>query len=186
MTRRVRYAVGMSLDGFIADEAGGTSWLVSDPGADSQAFFATVDTVLLGRATYEVMLRHGVRSYPGLRTYVFSSTLRAADYPEVTVVDADAAGGVVAALRAEPGTRDIWLSGGGRLCRSLMELDLVDTVELGVSPLLLGRPGVPLLSLDSTEQLPGHVRLDLTRSVALPSGMLLLDYAVRPRGARPA
>ena len=183
MSRRVRYAVGMSLDGFIADEAGGTSWLVADPGADSQGFLATVDTVLLGRATYEVMRRHGMRSYPGLRTYVFSSTLRAADYPEVTVVDAAAASGVVAALRDESAARDIWLSGGGRLCRSLMGAGLVDTVELGVSPILLGRLGVPLLSFDAAVPLPDHVRLDLTRSVSLPSGMLLLDYTVRVGGS---
>jgi dihydrofolate reductase len=166
----------MSLDGYIADERGATSWLVSDPGVDSRAFLSAVDTVLVGRATYEVVLGHGLRSYPGLRTYVFSRTLRPADYPEVTVV-ANGAAAVVAALRAEPGPKDIWLGGGGILCGHLLAAGLVDTVEVGVSPLLLGRPGVPLLA--ALPPLPATVRLDLTRSEAMPSGLVVLEYAVR-------
>src|SRR6478672_11228600 len=100
--RRVRYGVGMSLDGFIADARDGMEWMIGDPGYDSKPFFASIDTVLVGRRSYEVMLRQGVRSYPGLRTFVFSRTLLASDYPEVTMV-ADDAPGVVAALRAAGG-----------------------------------------------------------------------------------
>jgi dihydrofolate reductase len=44
-------------------------------------------------------------------------------------------------MRAEPG-KDIWLFGGGLLFRSLLEARLVDTVEVGVMPVLLGG-GVP-------------------------------------------
>ena len=54
--RRVRYGVGMSLDGFIADAWGGTGFLVSDPTYDSAPFFASIDTVLMGRVTYEAGL----------------------------------------------------------------------------------------------------------------------------------
>ena len=71
--RRVRYGVGMSLDGFIADGGDGTSWMIGDPSYDSKPFFASIDTVLVGRRSYEVMLRQRTRSYPGLRTFVFSS-----------------------------------------------------------------------------------------------------------------
>jgi dihydrofolate reductase len=80
--RRVRYGVGMSLDGFIADSDDGMSWMIGDPGYDSKPFFASIDTVLIGRRSYEVMLRHGARTYPGLHTYVFSRTLKPTDYPE--------------------------------------------------------------------------------------------------------
>ena len=65
----------------------------------------------------------------GLRTYVCSRTLRPADYPEVTVV-ADGAADVVAALRAEPGEKDVWLGGGASLFRSLVAAGVVDTVEV--------------------------------------------------------
>src|SRR5262245_22804161 len=100
--RRVRYGVGMSLDGFIADAADGTSWMTSDRSYDARPFVASIDTVLVGRRSYEVMLGHGARAYPGLRTYVFSRSLAPADHPEVTLVGGGAAA-VVRALRESPG-----------------------------------------------------------------------------------
>jgi dihydrofolate reductase len=172
--RRVRYGVGMSLDGFIADARDGTGWMTGDPGYDSKPFFASVDAVLVGRRSYEVMLRGGMRSYPGLRTYVFSRTLKPLEYPEVTVV-ADDGRAVVADLRAGSG-KDIWLCGGGVLFRSLLEADLVDTVELGVSPMLLGQ-GRPLLPTRAESR-----RLKLTHHEAFPSGLLVLHYDVDRSG----
>jgi dihydrofolate reductase len=169
MTRRVRYGVGMSLDGFVADVHDGTGWMTGDPSYDSRPFFASIDTVLVGRRSYEVMLRHRVRSYPGLRTYVFSRTLKAADYPEVTMLADGVA--TVRELRSGSG-KDIWLSGGGELFRSLLAADLVDTVEVGVSPILLGQ-GRPLLPSPGRTQ-----KLQLTYEQSFPSGLLVLYYDV--------
>jgi dihydrofolate reductase len=107
---------------------------------------------------------------PKMRTYVFSSTLSAEDHADVTIVTDAAA--TVAALRAEEG-KDIWLMGGGVLFRSLIEADLVDTVEIGVVPILLGQ-GIPLLPT-----LPRSVKLELTDSQIYPSGIAMLRYAVR-------
>ena len=166
--RRVRYAVGMSLDGFIADAEDGTSWMTHDRAYDARPFFASIDTVLVGRRSFEVMLRHGQRSYPGLRTIVFSRTLTARDHPEVTIVSGGAAS-AVRALREAPG-RDIWLSGGGVLFASLLEAGVVDTVELGVCPILLGS-GKAFLPTGVASR-----RLALTHQQALPSGLLLLSY----------
>lgn len=160
----------MSLDGFIADAHDGTGWMIGDPAYDSAPFFASIDTVLLGRRSYQVMVSQGARSYPGLRTYVFSRTLAASDYPEVTIVS-DQGGSVVAALRAESG-RDIWLSGGGELFRSLLDADLVDSVELGVFPILLGQ-GRPLLPSHSRSR-----RLTLAYHQIFPSGLVVLHYDV--------
>jgi dihydrofolate reductase len=177
MMRRVRYGVGISLDGYIAGPAGELDYLVSDPTYDQRAFFSAIDTVLMGRKTYEAARKHGAGGFPGLRAYVFSRTLRAADHPEVTVVASDAAA-VVAALRSEAEGKDIWLAGGGALLASLLAAGVVDTVEVGISPVLLGQPGVPLLA--PAPPLPVPVRLELTRSQAYPSGLLIAEYAVRP------
>jgi dihydrofolate reductase len=167
----------MSLDGFIADGEGGTEWLVADPTYDPGPFFASIDTVLMGRVTYEKAVRQGMRAYPNLRNVVFSRSLPPGDYPEVTVIATDAAG-TVAQIRREPG-KDIWLCGGGILFRSLLGAGLVDTVELGISPLLLGRAGIPMLPAASESSSP--VRLELTRHEVLPSGLLVLEYVVRRR-----
>ena len=181
--RRVRYGVGMSLNGFIADGQGGTDFLVHDPTYDPAPFFASIDTVLMGRLTYEVALRHGMRAYDGLHNYVVSRTLHAGEYPEVTLIRDDVEARV-AALRRAPG-KDIWLCGGGVLLASLLAAGLVDTVELGVSPTLLTRPGTPVLAseaIDARLRLPASLALTLTHHRALPSGVIVLEYDVR-RGA---
>jgi dihydrofolate reductase len=162
----------MSLDGFIADAHGGTGFLVSDPTYDPGPFFAGIDTVVMGRLTYEAAVRQGMRAYPGLQNYVVSRTLRARDYPEVTV-QADASD--VADLRERDG-KDIWLCGGGVLLASLLAIDLVDTVELGISPTLLGG-GISMLAAEP--RLPSAVGLTLTHHRVLPSGLVILEYAVR-------
>jgi dihydrofolate reductase len=168
--RRVRYGVGMSLDGFIADDRDGTAWMTNEPSYDSKPFFASIDTVLVGRRSFEVMLTRGVRSYPGLRTYVFSRTLRPSDHPEVVVL-AESGVPTVAKLRSGPG-KDIWLCGGGELARSLLDADLVDTVEIGINPILLGhgRPFLPALLRSR--------KLKMTREEAFESGLVVLHYEV--------
>ena len=105
--RRVRYGVGMSLDGFIADDAGATGFLVAEPTYDAAPFFASIDSVIMGRNTYEAAVRQGMRAYPKLRNFVVSRTLRQEDFPEVTILG-DNALDAIAALRRADG-RDIWL-----------------------------------------------------------------------------
>jgi dihydrofolate reductase len=165
----------MSLDGFIADEKGRTSFLVSDPTYDSAPFFASIDTVLMGRVTYVAAVRLGMRAYPGLQNYVVSRTLEPDDFPEVTILSHNVER-TVADLRDGTG-KDIWLCGGGVLFRTLVGAGLVDTVELGVSPLLLGRPGTPMLALDPP--LKESVGFELTKHTVLVSGLLILEYTVQ-------
>ena len=176
--RPVRYNVAASLDGYIADPDGRYDWIPLDAAMDFGALFAKVDTVLLGRRTYELTLRDpGAVTWPsGARVVVFSRTLRAADHPAVTIVASDAAA-VVAALRAEAGSGDIWLYGGGELFGSLLAAGQVDTIEVTVVPVLLGG-GVPLL--------PGggsRTPLRFTHSRAYPSGQVTLNYTVLGRHA---
>ena len=84
--RRVRYAVAASLDGYIAGPKGETDWIIMDPTVDFTAIFKQFDTVLVGRRTFEPMARAGRSTMPGMRTFVFSRTLRQSDYPGVTIV----------------------------------------------------------------------------------------------------
>lgn len=170
--RTVRYNVAASLDGYIAGPNGEYDWIPEDPGVDFGALFANVDTVLMGRRTYELVLQSEMLPWErGTRVYVFSRTMRPEDHPDVTVV-ADDVGGVVARLREEEGTGEIWLFGGGDFFSSVLAEGLVDTVEITIVPILLGG-GVPLLG-------PGAPRtlLTLTGTHTYPSGMVALTYAV--------
>lgn len=169
--RQVLYRVAASLDGYIAGPHGEVDWIVHDPAVDFTGVYDSVDTVLLGRHTYELTRQPGAPPWPrGWRIYVFSRTLKPADHPGVTVVSADA-GRRVAALRAESG-RAIWLFGGGSLFRSLLEAKQVDQVETAVMPVLLGG-GIPLLEPGSPP-----TRLLLEDMQRYPTGILRLRYRV--------
>lgn len=108
----------------------------------------------------------------GLRTYVFSRTLRRSDYRNVTIVGEDWKA-VVQSLREGP-DKDIWLFGGGALFRSLAEAGMVDTVEVAVIPTLLGG-GIPLVAEPAA-----RIPLTLTeRSGRPPSARLRAAQGLR-------
>ncbi len=141
--RQVRYSVAMSLDGYIAGPNGEADWIVMDPDIDFGALFTRFDTLLIGRKTFAAMqaMGGGAGSTPEVLSVVISRTMQQADYPDLTIVnDAEP---FVTELKTKPG-KDIWLWGGGELFHSLLGAGLVDGVDVGVIPVLLGG-GIPLL-----------------------------------------
>jgi dihydrofolate reductase len=177
-TRRLRYQVAVSLDGFIAGPEGEYDWIVMDPAIDFAAMYKEFDTAVMGRKTYEVMTAQGGHGkIPGLEVIVFSRTLPPATHPGVRIVRDDPRE-VVSKLKTKTG-RDVWLFGGGVLFRSLLEAGLVDTVEVAVIPVLLGS-GIPLLPPGAT------TKLILSDHKVLPAtGIVALSYSL-PGGTGPA
>jgi dihydrofolate reductase len=183
--RTVTYGGAVSLDGFLAGADGSLDWLhfskdVQQVMAD---YFKDVDTILMGRKTYEVSVamrpssakkpakaKSLKRKPPVMRTYVFSRTLKTLDDPGAELVTSDAAD-FVRDLKRRPGKR-ICLMGGGELAQSLLAADLVDEIGLNIHPILLGS-GIP------TFRDPGHrVKLTLTDSRQLEGGCILAKYKV--------
>ena len=169
-TRRVRYRVAMSLDGYIAGSNGEFDWIVMDPDIDFAAAFNEFDTLLIGRKTYDMMRGQSGPEMPGVKAFVVSQTLQQKDCVGVTLARDPVA--LLESLRKEPG-KDIWLFGGGSLFRSLLDLGLVDTVEVGIVPILLGG-GVSLLPTPAKQ-----TKLRLEKHTVYPkTGTISLEYSV--------
>ena len=141
--RRIIYSVAISLDGYIADADGGFDWIVMDPDMDFGALMARFDTLLMGRRTYDLTRKMGGgAAMPGVKSFVVSRTLEPGDHPGVTVLG-EGWEEKVRELRAQDG-KHIWLFGGGELFAAMLGAGLVDGVEVGVIPVLLGG-GIPFL-----------------------------------------
>jgi dihydrofolate reductase len=171
--RTVTFGVACSLDGYIAREDHGVDWLQwsDDVAAITADVWASFDTVVMGRKTYEAALRGGTTAYPGVTNYVFSRTMAAAPDPAVRLVRDDAAK-VVAELKAQPG-EGICVMGGGELAASLFAADLIDVVGLNMHPVLLGS-GIPLF-----HRLPRQLNLTLEECRPIQGGCVYMLHRVR-------
>jgi dihydrofolate reductase len=187
--RTVTYGGAVSLDGFLADAAGGVDWLhfSRDVQAEMAEFWKDVDAILMGRKTYGVAAGNSdcaeareveaalekksrKKKEPAVRTYVFSRSLKAIDKPGVELVSGDAAA-FVRDLKQRPGRR-ICLMGGGELAQSLIAEGLVDEVGLNIHPILLGS-GVPVF------RDPGHrVAFNLTECRQIDGGCVIVKYTL--------
>ncbi len=183
--RTVTYGGAVSLDGFLAGADGSIDWLhfSRDVQQVMTDYWKDVDTILMGRKTYEVSVamkpssakkpakaKSTRRKEPAMRTYIFSRTLKASDDPGVELVTTDAVE-FVRELKQRPG-KGICLMGGGELAQSLLTAGLVDEIGLNIHPILLGS-GIP------TFRDPGHrVKLTLTECRELDGGCILANYKV--------
>lgn len=171
--RKVTFGGANSLDNFIARQNDAVDWLIWDKevGSIASNFWKTIDTVVMGRRTYETTVRSGEGGgYPGVMNYVFSHTLKQKSTKRLEIISEDAAD-FVRHLTKQKG-KGICVIGGGILARSLFEADLIDEVGLNVHPVLLGA-GIPLFY-----EMTREINLELIECRQLRNGCIVLQYKV--------
>ena len=149
MSRKVILGFGISLDGYIARRNGAMDFLVIHQEGEALMadFFAQIDTTIMGRKTAAgwVKMRESgeIPESPGMANYVISRRWKPGKHKGFEVVSGSLTA-FVRKLKRRPG-KNIYLGGGGELCRSFLREDLVDELYIGVGPVLLGDgiPGFP-------------------------------------------
>lgn len=158
-----------SLDGFIARPDGGLDWLepFQTAGEDYgyQAFAASCDAAVIGRATYDVVLGFGDAGWPyhGKRVIVLTHRATAPRHGEELIAAAPAE--VIARLG---GSTRAYVDAGD-VIRQFLAAGLLAELTISIIPIVLGA-GVPLFGgLRETEAVLDGVR-------GYPSGVVQARY----------
>lgn len=176
--------VGVSVDGFIARPDGGLDFL--DAGGNEahgyEEFIATVDTLVMGRKTFETVVGFGVWPYGERRVVVLG-------HQPVDLTPIEKLGGrverrsgtpadILAALEAE-GARHVYLDGGVTI-QGFLAAGLVERLVVSRVPVLIGS-GIPLFGA-----LPHDVRLRHVATRSFAGGLVQSEYEVakEPRDSR--
>lgn len=164
--RKLTYFIACSIDGFIGDPDGDASAMFPFVDEEFLDFLKAehpetiptqgrralgiddlpnkrFDTIVQGRASYDLALKEGVTSpYAHLREYVASRTLKESPDPNVEIIAEDLVGRV-RALKAEDSAFDVYLCGGARLAGELV--DEIDELIIKTYPIVLGT-GMPMFT----------------------------------------
>ena len=177
--RKIVLGLGISLDGYIARPDGAVDFLFMPKDYSMADFFASIDTAIMGRKTYDVSKAMGGGGSFGakIKTYVFSRTLPPGEREGMTFVNS-LPSALVEQIRRHKG-KDIWLMGGGELGRDFLRADLVDELYLGVVPVLLGE-GIPLFPSGFPQR-----NFALIENKTFSKGLIALKYRrMRSRAKR--
>jgi dihydrofolate reductase len=184
--RKVTLGLANSLDNYIARKDGGYDWLHwnQEVAELSAKFMKTIDALLIGRKTYEVMLAAGQTSYPGRKNYVFTRSKKKAAALTRTLAtrkkldkNVEVVSGEVTTfvkkLKQQQKGKGIVVFGGGELAKVLFEADLIDEIILNIQPVLLGS-GIPLFY-----QMSKQTDLELLDCRPLKDGGVVVSYRVK-------
>ena len=164
--------IGTSVDGMIARPDGSLEWLISRGEAAGDAgygeFAQGIDTMLIGRSTYEVALSFDGWAYQGKRVLVLSTTLDPDADDRITVVrDLD----TVRRVLDEVGARGVYVD-GGRTIQACLAADLIDEMTISQVPVLIGA-GARLFG-----DLPADIPLEHISTEVLGGGMVQSRYRI--------
>jgi dihydrofolate reductase len=166
--------VGASVDGFMARTDGALDWLPEGGGEPHgyNEFFASVDTLVIGRKTYETVLSFDVWPYADKRVVVLSHRPLAVAAPLGAMVErmSDSPSEIVSQLTAK-GARHLYVDGGVTI-QEFLRAGLIDRLTITRVPVLIGE-GISLFG-----NLPQDVRLRHIATRSYSSGLVQSEYEI--------
>jgi dihydrofolate reductase len=171
-TLKTSIYIAASLDGFIATVDHGLAWLdiVKAEGEDYgyAKFMASVDCLVIGRNTYDVVCGFGEWPYAGKKVFVLTHR------PFKPIADERHVSGNLAAILQDlkkTGLQHVYLDGGVTARAGLNE-GVVTGITISVIPVLLGA-GIPLFG-----NLGHQVRLQKPTTKLFKTGLVQLSYQI--------
>jgi dihydrofolate reductase len=168
--RKLILQLAVSLDGYIEGPSGEFDWCFTDQDYGMSEFFKRIDSLFIGRKSYELMMTMGDAApadFPKLTEYIFSTTLNEVK-PGAILIKGDIES-EVRRIKNEPG-KDIWLFGGANLTASLLNAGLVDEMSLAVHPIILGSGKLLFSNINN------RISLTLTDTKTYSTGLVMLTY----------
>lgn len=178
--RKIIVSNFVSLDGFIAGPRGEIDWFVwnDETAAVSKELLGSIDTILFGRVTYELMADFWptattedpviTAAMNNLAKIVFSWTLPTVSWQNAQLASTNLADAIMA-LKRRPG-KDMAIFGSGSIVAKLTQLRLIDEYRLFVNPVLLGSGKVQFSVLEK------QLDLTLLESRTFATGVVMLQY----------
>lgn len=172
--RKVTFMVANSLDNYIARKDGAVDWILGGEESASMLadFWKTIDTVVIGRKTYEPVLRSGkpAPTFAGVKKYVLSRALEESPDQNVEIIREDVVE-FIRRLKTEEG-KGIFVM-GGLLAKPLLEANLIDEIGVNIHPVLLGS-GIPLF-----HEMNHQIDLELIDCKRFKNGRVSLTYRIK-------
>ena len=138
--RKIILYIASSLDGYVAQENGDIDWLPQSDISGYEKFYKTVDTIIMGKTTYDQVLTFGEYPYKDKKSYVstrknINETKKEEDENVEFVSNLDEF--VKDILPNLDG--NIWLVGGGQVISSFLNHGMVNEIILSIVPIVLGK-----------------------------------------------
>ena len=175
--RKLILYISMSLDGFIATKDDDISWLsmVEKEGEDYgyTEFSESVDTYIVGRQTYDVVLNLTGGVFPQAEKYkCYVLTRQSLENKDGVIFYNGNIEDLVHRLKSENG-KNIYCDGGGQIVKHLMELNLIDDFIISIIPIVLGSG--KRLFIGDTERMP----LNLKSVKKHETGLVQIHYDIK-------
>lgn len=169
--RKVIFGGANSLDNYIAGKGDAIDWILNSNEVNDimRDYWKRIDTVILGRRTWEIAMKSSSGGSKGIKSYVCSRTLK--KVPGKKIELAPDAVSLVQRLKSEEG-KDMIVMGGSEIGKSLFEAGLIDEFGVNIHPVLLGS-GIPLFA-----EMDCRVELELLDCRQLKNGCVCLHYRV--------